>query len=254
MSDPKLSLVIATLHQPDWRRCVDSWALHACDPFNAVVIEGRELMEAYQMGLEATAAPIVGFVHDDVIVGEDDWDLRVLREFDDPEVGLVGFGGALGHGDPDMYKKPYALGQLARRRYRSNMRDAERHGERFTMACDVAVLDGFALFVRRQVLEAAVSPIFDEGPYPDCNPLADGPDLVGGWPRGTPCGYIGYDYWISCISRRQGYRIRMVGVACDHLGGRSTGLAGPDFDAKFEAAHRYIYDTCHDALPYAVPR
>ena len=168
------------------------------------------------------------------------------KEFEDPRVGLVGFGGGLGHGDPEMYRKPYELTQLARRGYRSNTRDAEANGVRERGSCDVAVLDGMALFVRREILDRPTIQSF--------RPLKN--DLhIYGWPLHTPIGYFCYDYWLCCETRRQGYRIRMVGVACDHLNGKSTGLGPEELGRdKFEAAHRYLYDTCRDVLPWEVTR
>ena len=114
------------------------------------------------------------------------------------------------------------------------MRDAEAHGQRFTGECNVASLDGFAMFVRRDVLEV-------------------GNRRIDGWPLDTPIGYFMYDAWLSCEAKRQGWRTRLVGVACQHLNGKSTGL-GPQMlgQAEFEAAHRYIYNTCRDVLPLEV--
>lgn len=39
---------------------------------------------------------ILAYIHDDVRIYERNWDQRVLKEFDDPTVGVVGFGGARG--------------------------------------------------------------------------------------------------------------------------------------------------------------
>ena len=129
------------------------------------------------------------------MIYEKDWDLRVLREFNDPTVGMVGFAGALGHGHPDLYKVPYHLPNLARQNFMSNMRSAETHGARFTSERDVAVLDGCALFVRRSILKK-----------------------WGGWPKNRIIDYFLYSEWLGCEVRRQGYRIRLVGVDFEHLG------------------------------------
>lgn len=200
---------------------------------------GREgMLPAYQHGLiDATQRDynILAFFHDDLIIHDPAWAARILAEFEDPAVGLVGFGGALGHGSPALYREPYDYHQFGRSGFLSNMRDAEAHGKRFTGSCDVAVLDGFALIVRREVLEQA-----------------------GGWPLDTPIGYVCYDYWLSCMTRRLGYRIRLCGVACDHLGGQTFVKLGLGQDPKhwqqYLASHRYIYDTFADVLPYEVPR
>jgi hypothetical protein len=200
------------------------------------IVDGKDgMLPAYQSGLLNTTADILAYLHDDTIINDPGWVTKVLREFEDPKVGLVGFGGATRHGDPFMYKKDYEYSQLARAGFASNMRDAENHGERFTGAKDVAVLDGFALIVRRAVLEES-----------------------GGWPMDTPIGYICYDYWLCCMARRLGYRIRLVGIACDHLGGQTFVKLGIGQDPKhwkqYLDSHRYIYDEFKDVLPYEVPR
>jgi hypothetical protein len=204
------------------------------DYVHALVEDGRDgMLPAYQRGFLVETADILAFLHDDTIINDPEWAHRVLAEFEDPTVGLVGFGGALGHGYANMYHEPYDYHHLGRYDFMSNMVDAENHGKRLTGACDVAVLDGFALIVRWEVLEKA-----------------------GGWPLNTPIGYIAYDYWLSCMTRRLGYRIRLVGVACHHLGGRTfVKLAigqDPQHWQKYLDAHRYIYDEFKDVLPFRV--
>jgi len=226
-----LTLIVATLKWSGWEKCVRSWfpseevtsgpQLHLIDSTERPL----GIVQAYQQGFECTSSAILGYVHDDVVVRDPDWLSRVLREFDDPCVGLVGFGGALRHGSESLYQTPYRLPQLGRSDFRSNMFDAERHGKRFTGTCDVAVLDGFAMFVRHEIL-----------------------DKAGGWPLGTPIGYFCYDYWLSCEVRRQGYRIRLAGVACTHLGGKSSSKVL--LKESSGDAHQYIYDTCRDVLPF----
>ncbi|MFY9936590.1 MAG: glycosyltransferase [Silvibacterium sp.] len=228
-----LTLIVATLKWSGWEKCVRSWfpTEDVTSGAHLHLIHSAEghlsILQAYQQGLKSTSSPILGYVHDDVIVRDEEWFARVIKEFDDPGVGMVGFGGALRHGSTSLYQKPYRLAQLGRSDFRSNMFDAERHGKRFTRACDVAVLDGFAMFVRREILEKA-----------------------GGWPVGTPIGYFCYDYWLSCEVRRQGYRIRLVGVACTHLGGKSSSAV--QVMESPQDAHRHIYDTCRDVLPFKV--
>lgn len=187
-------------------------------------------MDAYQEIFQRTKpGNVIGYIHDDVVCQERDWDFRILSEFADPKVGLVGLGGSWGHGDPDLYKKPFEISQLARRGFMSNMKDAERHGSRFTGERDVAVLDGFALFVRWELLEKA-----------------------GGWPQ-SGVDYFMYSEWLCCMARRLGYRIRLVGIAADHLGGKSTGL-NPNAKFDFEGEHRFLYENFRDCLPYEVGR
>lgn len=191
---------------------------------------------SYNCLYKATTEPLLAYIHDDVVMNERGWDERVIREFDDPEVGVVGFGGALDHGAPDLYKTPYRLQQLARGRYRSNTTDAEEHGERFRDSCDVAVLDGFVLIVRRDLL-----------------------DRSGGWPA-IPGGFHCYDYAICALARRHHYRVRLVGVDCRHLGGRTSttpqyqewaARRGITDDQAHEQSHRWFYDEFRDVMPFS---
>src|SRR5438132_1398911 len=124
-----------------------------CD---ALVVNGRAgMLSALERGWREHEAKFYCFIHDDVIIHDENWQNRIMTEFLDPSVGLCGLGGALGHGSPELYKVPYDYHQLGRSEFLSNMDDAEIHGKRFTGSCDVAVLDGFALIVRRQILETA---------------------------------------------------------------------------------------------------
>jgi GT2 family glycosyltransferase len=219
---------IATCEQPSWQSCVASWHETASKVYPHRIIRHFDVLEAYQIAYEDSTEPVIAYIHDDVMIYEPNWDVRVLKEFEDPTVGLVGFGGAWGHGEPWMYQRPFEVPSLVRKGFMSNQRTAERDGSRMTGERDVAVLDGFAMFVRRELL-----------------------DKIGGWPQEGPIGYLCYDYFLSCVARRHGYRIRLVGVNCQHLGGKSTGL-NPNLKVDFEAAHKAIYDEFKDVLPAEV--
>ena len=155
-----------------------------------------------------------------------------MAEFiDDPQTAVVGFGGALWHGLPELYKVPYQLQQLQRGQYRSNVDDAEVHGERFTGRCRVAVLDGFALAVRRSFL-----------------------DRIGGFAKISAMGidFINYDYTICALARRYGYKIRMVGVRCHHRGGVTSTKLGIDWQPSYVRAHEVFYNNFRDVMPCKV--
>lgn len=196
---------------------------------------------------EHTTAPVIAFLHSDLEIFEPGWDERVLREFDDPAVGVVGFGGALQLGEDDIYKTPYRLTQLRRIYYRSNTRDAETHGERFTGECDVATLDGFALVVRREVLDRWVHRY-------QCATPSDWP----GWPfERYP--FHNYDNALCIQAHKQRLRVRLVGIDCQHHGGAtSTSAAGQQHweslgttDAAIhEQSHRYLYEDGRGILPW----
>lgn len=199
-----------------------------------IVVNGKDgILPAYNRGFETAKREgyeFVTFLHDDLIIRDILWEERVMSEFIDPQVGLIGFGGATEHGHPDLYKIPYHYSHLGRGNFLSNMNDAEVHGTRFSGSCDVAVLDGFSLIARTEMLEKA-----------------------GGWPENN-LGYIGYDYWISCMAHKLGYKIRLVGVECNHLGGRTYVQKGigkrEGAQQEFLDAHQYIYDTFKNVLPW----
>lgn len=224
----KLDYCVATFEQPAWRECVHTWHDNAAEPHEQLTAFRMDVVDAYQMLYEKSDADILFYGHDDLKILEPGWDKRILAEFEQSNVGLVGFAGAPGHGHPMMYKQPFHVSSMGRVGFKSNMRDAEMHGARFTGSCEVSVLDGMAMAVRREVLEKA-----------------------GGWPIGTEIGYFAYDFWACCVTRRLDYRIRLVGVSCEHLGGRSTGL-NPNLKVNHEEAHRYIYDKFRDVLPAMV--
>lgn len=219
---------IATREWAGWRKCVNNWEENACISHPYIIVRNLPIPIGFQAMYMGTTEPIIAYIHDDLMIHEFGWDDRVLRQFEDPSVGLVGFAGALGHGEPKMYQEPFRIQNLVRRGFRSNLRDAERHGGRITGEIDVSVLDGLALFVRRSVLDAC-----------------------GGWPVNKPVGYFLYAEWLCCEVRRQGLRIRMVGVDCEHLGGKSSGAPLP---YTYEQEHEYFYEANKDVMPAWVTR
>lgn len=227
----KMAIVVAHAGAETLSECLLSWNW----PLATFVVDGRQsgVLPAYQIGFNVSQGyDILAYLHDDLRIDGLTWAEDVLMQFEDPQVGLVGFGGALQHGSSDIYQASYDYRQLGRSYFLSNMDDAEVHGHRFTGSCDVAVLDGFALIVRRELLEKA-----------------------GGWPV-DKLGYVGYDYWLCCMAHRLGYRIRLVGVACKHYGGQTfvkLGLGvGEKHWQQFTEAHEYIHKEFKDVLPWQV--
>lgn len=225
--DAQLVFGVATRGWTGAPECVNSWQRTASCPYPELYAVDMTVMDAYQYILDKSEEPIIAYIHDDVVIHEQDWDTRVLKQFNDPAVGLVGFAGAPGFGHPRMYEVPYDPGTLGRIGFRSNMRNWQVHGGHFTGEQDCAILDGFAMIVRRSVLEEA-----------------------GGWPVHTAVGYYCYDYWLCCETRRQGRKIRLVGIDCEHLGARTANMVPVREDAS--AAHRYIWDNFKSVLPAMV--
>ena len=236
MTDPFHAATLYETH-PDVATWIDHAALQPrqrfwCNKENNVGVVG-----AYEELYRDSTEDILLFLHDDVICREQDWDLRLMAEFiDDPQTAVVGFGGALWHGLPELYKVPYQLQQLQRGSYRSNVDDAEVHGERFEGRCEVAVLDGFALAVRRSFL-----------------------DRIGGFAKISGCNFFNYDYAICALARRYKQKVRLVGVRCHHRGGQTSVQHGKEESVKqfinqeaYDKSHRWFYESFRDVMPAQV--
>lgn len=195
------------------------------------------LVPAMQRMYEELCGEIICYVHDDVSVYDDQWHERVEREFDDPEVTVVGFGGATGIGVDDIYKTRYEITQLQRIGYASNQRDWAVHGTHETGAKDVAVVDGFFMAVRMSFLKE-----------------------IGGW-KWFPHRFHCYDTALCLMAHRKGYKVRMVGVDCTHHGASYS--ASPEYkkwclengttmEREHEEPHRWMYEFFRDELPLRV--
>ena len=201
--------------------------------------KGFGTITLYQKGYDKSDHDIVAFLHNDLEIHEKGWDVRVLREFQNPQVGVVGFGGSLQHGHTNIYKISYDYRQLGRFHYYSNVSDWQKHGKQFTGQRDVATLDGFALIVRRELLEK-----------------------MGGWQISKWPPHHNYDYRLTLEANRHNYKVRLVGVSCHHHGG---GMAvSPEYqewcqstkwgaDAEMhKVGHRMCYEEYRDVLPVKV--
>jgi Glycosyltransferase like family len=182
------------------------------------------------------------FLHDDVEIIQAPWPGLVTAFFQHhPKCGMVGFGGALGLGTGDMYKRPYNLLQLARLSYISNMKEAELHGSRVIVPTQVSVLDGFCQIIRRTAYED-----------------------VGGWQAVLDMGieFHAYDTAMACLLAEKGWEVWMLPIPCHHAGGRTS--CSPEYDAWLRSrgingdgevhakAHRIIYDRFRTVLPLRV--
>src|SRR5882724_8280330 len=194
-------------------------------------------LQKLQKGYLESTEDILAYFHTDVRCGEEGWDERVLAEFEDESVGIVGFGGGKRLGSPDIFKLPYKLQQLARFDFVSNLKDAEVHDRRNRIEEDIAVVDSFALIIR-------------------CSLLAK----VGGWPVATYPPMHMSDAWACLMARRHGMRVRMVGISCTHKSGGVKGDGAFDYSKwqqemgmtdqeQHVRAHRLIANDFRDVLP-----
>lgn len=220
---------------------VASWIATASFEGCITVLDATEGEDAgylrkLQIGYEQAGADVIGYLHSDLIVHEPEWDKRVLREFERDDVAVVSFFGARVLGHEDIYRVPYDYRQLARGGCLSNLTDAEVHGERSAGPCDVAVIDSFSVFVRRDFLTRI-------GSWKAC-PL----------PNTSHC----TDLWICAMAHRLGQRVRFVGVSCTHAGGGKGSIGSAWLDERggdtqlHREAHWVIDEEFRDILPWSV--
>lgn len=295
----RLAVVTASLDLERAAGCVQSWRSHAVAPPPVYVVSQAQhetvlrtgtwvrssadledqlqvrfyksvdilgVVPAFAIGVQRALEDgheIIACLHDDLEIQEPRWDETVSRLFRAcPRAGLCGFGGAKGLGDPDIYQTPYNPHQLARREFRSNMRDAEAHGVRSQVAEPVACLDGFsqiglASFWRQQKLGV---PVY-EGTGRPLNLF----EVMQQW--GVTHHF--YDGMLGCFAKRLGYQVWYLPIACHHSGGATAvgdkryqkwanaqpitrdsrgHMAGGD-QGFWLKAHQVGYDEFKDVLP-----
>lgn len=132
-------------------------------------------------GLALAETPFVVFLHQDTMLLEQDWDLRLLeRMSSDPDLVLCGlFGFQL-----------YSKGFTDRAGWRgSNMVEAEHHGERLTGFREASGVDGFFMAMRRGFYEGRVDPELR---------------------------FNFYDYDLSLQAIVEGKKVGVLGIYCHH--------------------------------------
>lgn len=298
----KLAIVSATLDYPRMQDCFKSWIEHATQHLSIyLVAQGagdrdwerialvagtsfygyhcREIVgvvPAFAIGVKRAlydGADVVACFHDDLEIDEDGWDEQIVRLFRTcPLAGLCGFGGATGLGDDDMYQTPFQPMQLARKRFGSNMRDAEVHGERWEAAQPVACLDGFSQVGLASFWRGGyrVTPTLND--FQRMDELIDNVPSVTLFDQMTKWGVVHhfYDGMLGCFAKRLGYQTWYLPVRCHHYGGR-TAVGDPRYqewaqthaplvkdqkgdlaagDAAFWLrAHQIGYEQFRDVLP-----
>jgi GT2 family glycosyltransferase len=260
MSTP-LVVVTATTNPDRARRCIESWG----EVLTKIVGNGRGgpylgTVPAFRKGVDEVLAEsdadIIACLHDDLEIADPDWAAKVIAAFDrNPATGLLGFGGAIGLGDADIYEKPYAPVQLARIGFRSNLVDAEVHGARSLLSERVACLDGFSQIGRRE---------FWEGWH---RTIRTG-EIVRVDPPWTVLQDLGlrhhiYDGALGCLAARHGWEVRYLPIRCTHHGGQ-TAVGDPGYAAWAKTQHTdgdqgfwvdghwLVYEAFRDVLPIRV--
>jgi hypothetical protein len=289
MPPPSLAIVTATTNLARARPCLESWMTRAHTPpalFVVLNADERPLqvtvakqhvawmhrpdylgsVPAFRLGVDtALEGPfsIIACLHDDFEIHEDGWDLKVAKYFDrNPNLGLAGFGGAIGLGALDMYDRPYDPMSLARVGFRSDLEDAETHGMRSLLAEPVACLDGFSQIGYRGFWEGRWSPIAMQRARN--TGLREVP-VERPWATLERLGLVHhfYDGALGCLAARLGWETWYLPLRSKHWGGRTAvGDAGYQAWAKgkdprgdqgfWEEAHWIGYQAFRDVLPLRV--
>ena len=272
MSTP-LVIVTATTNFERARRCIESWgrvptvivansgrvpSVHETPTHCTILVHDDYLgtVPAFRIGtdfaIDRTDAAIVANLHDDLEIADPDWAAKVIAAFErNPATGLLGFGGAIGLGDADIYQKPYQPVQLARIGFRSNLVDAEVHGARSLLSERVACLDGFSQIGRRAFWDGDPrnNPVVVERPWTVLENL----QVI----------HHAYDGMLGCLAARYGWEVRYLPIRCTHHGGQ-TAVGDPGYAVwaqtqaadgdrgLWEHAHAVWYDNFRDQLPLRV--
>lgn len=148
----------------------------------------------------------IAYFHSDLMVDEPGWDQRVIEAMQAHDLSLCGFVGSSeidengGRGGGTVSNFQGAL---------PNGSPAEAHGKRVDHIMPAAVVDGCAMIFKRSMLEAI-------------------PHRPGFPPHHF------YDRLLSCEVLERGGRVAVVGIACDHWGGR-TAVLEPGWHALCES-------------------
>lgn len=217
------------------------------------------VVPAFAIGVQKAlddGAEIIACFHDDLLIEQAGWDEEVLRLFKTcPKAGLVGFGGARGLADPNIYQTPYNPMQLARRGFMSNMRDAEAHGARVEAAQPIAVLDGFSQIGRAEFWRGK----FRQQPTLPAITAVTGTNLFD---KMREWGLIhhAYDAALGAFAKQLGWQVWLAPIRCHHFGGRTAvgnaayqawaqGQAPGGDQGFWQQAHRIVYDRFKGILP-----
>lgn len=188
---------------------------------NVYFEENKGVFPAIRAGLDFADADVVLCMHNDVLIHEQNFDQRILKEFEkDGHLGIAGFFGARGVARDGGRMHP-----------ESNMKGLEWgqhgsiHGTMMNGTSPAVVFDSLALVIRKSILHAC---------FTDDELDAIAPHH---W----------FDRILTLKMVLRGFHALTIGVAFDHLGG-GTSVANPAFDA---ATKRWCEQKGIDPVPSA---
>ena len=239
-----ITLVIPATDQHDFtKRCIESVYENAEGELEIILIDNgseerytkeftnvphrtlreshnRGVLHTFKQGIKAASHDIVCFIHNDTLIHEKGWNVRIEQAFkDDPQLGLAGLLGARA-----LHKDGGRMGvmshMLGKEYGKCECHDpaALHHGELMTNIAPAAVLDGVGLFFRRSALlkVAARTNVF----------AADRP--LHHW----------YDRNFSANFLEQGWHVAVIGIQFDHFSGATANTSDSYRKAAEEWAER----------------
>lgn len=160
------------------------------------------MVKTYQQIFDQVTTDLVAIIHNDVLVYEPNWDLRIRRIFTQiPQLGSAGFFGSQGVGIiGERIQDPQFPGQMAGI---SNMLEAEVHGIRLQdQYVPAAILDGFMMIFSMEMIKT-----------------------IGGLDQQYQYHHL-YDRELPLAALAAGYKNIVVNVPCHHLSGVTANNAG----------------------------
>jgi hypothetical protein len=162
----------------------------------------------FRCGMVNSDTEIVAFFHSDLMVIEKGFDVRMIWEFHSrPRLGLLGFvgsneidsNGGRGSGTTSNFQGHMYTDdrKVIEGQWQWNGTPAEAHGKRNEGYTEAAVVDGCVMVIRREAWDRI------------------------GFREDFPPHHF-YDRLISTQMLEAGWRVGVLGVACDHLGGQTV--------------------------------
>lgn len=250
----KLSIVVTVLGQHEMASFAIKRMMDACnDPATEVVVidnggdfyinykrvrvvrpsKNIGVYPAFDLGFKETTGDVVAFFHSDVMINEQGFDFRTLAEFCRHDLGLVGYvgsteidyNGGRGGGTCSNFQgaeyKSVAQSDNGVQELVWRGSPAEAHGRRETGFVNAAVVDGCAMIIRRSAWDA-----------------------IGYRADFVPHHF--YDRLISTQMLEAGFKVAVLGILFDHLGGQTVSRESRYSDVAREYCEKHKVEPVRD--------
>lgn len=181
----------------------------------------------FKQGMEVTTGDVVAFFHSDLVLWEQDWNVRLMDFFNHVNIrfGLIGFVGSneldslggrgLGTTSNFQGNTLVGVGELGEEKRWSGSA-AHIHGKVGCGLTNAAIVDGCAMIILREAWDAI------------------------GYREDFPPHHF-YDRLIACQMLEAGYQVGVLGIECDHISGQTVNQ-----EKKYQ---RMSYEWLHTIIP-----